>query len=105
MKERIKKFLRGYKLWLLLLTGVGLFIDIFLFDPTSDLVILLLVGLWALSVWLYGFEGRVSVALALGFLVLCPFLLIFGKDAIAEKSAIWSYMFLLVGVVRQVLEQ
>jgi hypothetical protein len=50
------------------------------------------------------FEGRVSVAGALIFLALCPFLLIFKKDPIAEKAAIWAYMFLVVGTIQMFVE-
>ena len=98
MKEQIKKFLEKYKIWVLLLTGLGIFLDIFIFVPTRDLVILFLTGFWILSVWLYKFEGRVSVAGGLVFLVMCPFLLIFRKEPMAEKAAIWAYMFLVIGV-------
>jgi len=112
MRKRLKKFLEKYKqslllrnkFWILLLTGVGIFIDIFIFDPTWDLVILFLTGLWILVIWLYKFEGKVSLAGGLVFLSLCPFLLIFKKEAIAEKAAIWAYMFLVVGVVQEFIE-
>jgi len=78
--------------------------DIFIFDSTQDLVILFLTGLWILTVWLNHFEGRISIAGGLIFLAMCPFLLIFGKEAIAEKSAIWAYMFLAVGVGQMIVE-
>jgi len=67
-------------------------------------VILFLTGLWILTVWLNHFEGRISIAGGLIFLAMCPFLLIFGKEAIAEKSAIWAYMFLAVGVGQMIVE-
>ena len=67
-------------------------------------MILFLTGLWILSVFHFKFEGRVSISLALGFLILCPFLLIFNKETIAEKSAVWAYMFLLVGVIQMIIE-
>ena len=75
-----------------------------MFNATSDLLILMLTGLWIYLIRLYKFGSRVSVASALSFLALCPFLLILGKDGIAEKAAIWAYMFLLVGVCQMFLE-
>ena len=102
--QRLRSVLSAYKHLVLLISVIGILIDIFVFDFTSDLIILFLTGLWVLVVWLYKFEGRVSIGIALGFLVLCPFLLIFNKEPIAEKAAIWAYMFLVVGVIQQIIE-
>jgi len=104
VKKRIRNFLNKYKHWIFLLTGVGIFINIFLFLPIWDLLILLLIGLWAIDIWLYKFEGKVSVFGGIIFLSLCPFLLLFGKEPIAEKSAVWFFMFLLVGVIQMIFE-
>lgn len=104
MIARIKEVLEKYKFWVLVIAGVGVFVDTFFFDFSLDLIILALILLWVLSVWLYKFEGRVSIAVALVFLALCPFLLILNKEAVAEKSAIWAYVFLVVGVAQEVVE-
>jgi len=99
------RFLRKYLEKLPLpLVFFGVLFDIFIFDSTRDLVILFLTGLWILTVWLNHFEGRISVAGGLLFLATCPFLLIFGKAAIAEKFAIWAYMFLVVGIGQMIIE-
>ena len=100
MRNKIKMSLVHYKHFLLGACTLGIFIDIFLFTPTADLVILFLTGLWVLTIWLYGFEGRVLIGGGLVFLIFCPFLLIFGKEQMAEKSAIWAYVFLVVGVIQ-----
>ena len=102
-----KKIFKEYvfnQITLLVLVILGILLDIFVFRFTSDLLILILTGLWILSVYHFKFKGKVSISLALGFLILCPFLLIFNKEAIAEKSAIWAYMFLLVGVIQMIIE-
>ncbi len=104
MLARVKGVLENYKVWLLLLAGVGISVDTFFFEFTSGFVILFLAGLWILSLWLYEYEGRVSIGMGLGFLVLCPFLLIFKAEAVAEKAALWAYMFLAVGAVRQLID-
>ena len=103
----IKKIFKEYvfnQITLFVLVILGILLDIFVFKFTSDLLILVLIGLWILSVRRYKFEGRVSIGLALGFLTLCPFLLIFKKDLIAEKAAVWVYMFLVVGVIQLFIE-
>ncbi|MEA2020148.1 MAG: hypothetical protein U9M98_00255 [Patescibacteria group bacterium] len=100
----IKGKLGPFRYYLLAFTALGIFVDTFFFDFTSDLVILFFIFLWIMASWLFSFEGRVSVGVGLGFLVLCPFLLIFKADFIAEKAAVWAYMFLLVGVVHEIIE-
>jgi len=102
-----KKIFKEYvfnQITLLVLVILGILLDIFVFRFTSDLLILILTGLWILSVYHFKFKGKVSISLALGFLILCPFLLIFNKEAIAEKAAVWAYMFLLVGVIQMIIE-
>jgi hypothetical protein len=103
MKPQIGKVLEKNRPWVLIIAVFGICVDIFLFDFTSDLIILSLILLWVLAVWLYGFEGRISVGICLGFLAICPFLLIFDAQAVAEKFAVWAYMFLVVGVVQQII--
>ena len=98
------KFLSKNKFLILIFCGVGILFDIFFLKLTSDFLIFFLTGLWILAVKFYKFKGRVSVGVALGFLVLCPFLLILKKEAIAEKAAIWMYMFLVVGVIQMLIE-
>lgn len=104
MKEKIKKILLSFETLVLATCILGISIDIFLFGSSFDLVVLFLTGLWVLSVWLYKFEGRVSVTGGLICLSLCPFLLIFKKELIAEKFAIWAYVFLVVGVAQIFIE-
>lgn len=104
MVARIKEVLEKYKFRMLLTAGVGISVDTLFFEFNSDLVILFLTGLWILSLWLYEYEGRISIGMGLGFLILCPFLLIFKAEAVAEKAAIWAYVFLVVGVIQQIVE-
>lgn len=103
----IKKIFKEYvfnQITLFVLVILWILLDIFVFKFTSDLLILFLTGLWILSVYRYKFEGRVSIAGGLIFLTMCPFLLIFKKDLVAEKAAVWAYMFLVVGVVQLFVE-
>jgi hypothetical protein len=97
----MKKFLSKYRFAVLFLTAMGIFFDLFIIDSNSDLRILFLTGLWILSVWLHKFGARVSIAVGLALLALCPLVLIFGRSSVAEKVAIWAYLFLLLGVVQE----
>jgi len=83
---------------------LGIIFDTFLVSFVSNLVILFFVLWWLALNVAFKFESRFSMAIALFFLALCPFLLIFKMDDIAEKAAIWAYMFLVVGVGQQLIE-
>jgi len=104
MGKKIRKFIENKRIGFLLVAVLGIFIDVFIFKFTSDVVILTLTGLWIGAVIGWKLEGRFSILGALIFLTMCPFLLIFKQEAIAEKAAIWAYMFLVVGVIQQLIE-
>ena len=107
INQRYQRFLSVLSakkhLWLFI-SVIGILLDIFIFPLTSDVVILILTGLWIGAVVGWKLEGRFSILGALIFLIMCPFLLIFKKDPLAEKAAIWAYMFLVVGVIQQLIE-
>ena len=100
MTERI--FFNKFFLFACLMVGISF--DVFFIASSSDVIILFFTLLWIFVIRMYRFEGRVSVAGGLAFLTLCPFLLMAGKGSIAEKTAIWAYIFLSVGVVKMILE-
>lgn len=98
-----KYIFANYFFWPILLV-LGVLLDIFVLKFTSDLLILILTGLWILSVYRFKFKGQVSISLTLGFLSLCPFLLILKKELMAEKAALWAFVFLIVGLIQLVWE-
>jgi len=102
--QRSLSALSAKKHLILLVSVIGILLDVFVFKFTSDLVILILTGLWIGAVVGWRLEGRFSILGALIFLTMCPSLLIFKQEAVAEKAAIWAYMFLVVGVVQQLIE-
>jgi len=104
MRKRIKNFLSPSKIFILTACGLGVLTHLFFFEFISDVRILFFTALWVLSVWLYEFKGRISIAGGLVFLIFCPFLLLINREPIAEKAAIWAYMFLVVGVVQEFIE-
>jgi len=107
INQRYRRFLSALsakKRWWLFVSVIGILVDIFFLPFTSDLVILVFTLFWIGAVVGWKLEGRFSIFAALIFLILCPFLLIFKKDPLAEKAAIWAYMFLVVGVIQQLIE-
>jgi len=83
---------------------LGIFVYIFILDFSSGLVILFLTASWVYVIQQYRFNGKFSVAGSFIFLMICPLLLIFDEKLIAEKAAIWAYIFLSLGVIQIVWE-
>ena len=83
---------------------LGIFANIFILDFTSGLIILFLTGSLVYVIRQYKFNGEFSVAGSLIFLTICPFLLIFKKEQMAEKAGIWAYIFLVIGVIQMAWE-
>lgn len=100
LRNKILFILKPYVLFIFLC----IFIDIFVIRKHSDSVTPLFTLLWILGVAAYQLESRYSFGIALVFLAFCPFLLSANMDWMAEKSAIWAYMFLVVGTIHTIFE-
>jgi len=57
-----------------------------------------------LSFLIYDWDSRITASLALLFLISCPILLSLKKDAIAELMAVYTYYFLVITVILQIVE-
>jgi hypothetical protein len=67
--------------------------------------------LFALTLFYWKLDSRISIGLALAGLVLIPILLALGNklilpsgEELAEKVAVWVYYFLVIGVAKQIWE-
>jgi len=86
-----------------LVKGGGILIFIFLISPLINIYLVALIGYIAFLIIFKKNDGRYAFAIALFFLVLCPFLLIAKKDKIAETAAIFTYYFLVAGTVQETI--
>ena len=77
-------------------------LDAFFVNQVSHTSIVVIMTTWAIILSALKLESRASFVVALFFLGLCPLLLIISLDTIAEKAALWAYMFLLIGVIHQI---
>lgn len=57
-----------------------------------------------LAFFLYKWDSRIMAVLALACLITCPFLLIFKNKLLAENFAIYTYYFLVLTVILQIIE-
>jgi len=99
----IKKiYLSGKKISYLCI--IGILINFYLTDLASEVGVLIITGLWIRLISIYKIKGKVSIVIGLLFLSLCPLLLIINKDNLAEKTATWAYMFLLISVCQMIIK-
>ena len=59
---------------------------------------------WLLSALSIKHDSRISASIGLVLLAICPFLLIAGKDTVAEQTANYAFFFLAIGVLVQLEE-
>lgn len=82
----------------------GILFEIVYLPVSVDSIIIFLTLFWILTVRLFKFKGEVSVKIALVLLPFCPYLLSRNQSFLAEKVAVWVFMFLVVGVLEMVWE-
>ncbi|MBU1132440.1 LytR C-terminal domain-containing protein [Patescibacteria group bacterium] len=57
----------------------------------------------AVAIIILRWDSRIYIAIGLVFLIACPILLAFGQDAIAEKTAIYAYYMMALGIFLQLV--
>jgi len=81
----------------------GILVFVFLIYPLVSAYLAAILGYILFLIIFRQSDGRYAFAVALFFLILCPFLLIARKDKIAETSAIFTYYFLVIGVIQELI--
>lgn len=103
MKQLIN-FLKQSRYFLFLVFSIGFLVDIFVFKTISDLFILFLIILWTGTVIGFRLESRFSILTGIIFLITSCLFLLVKAETIAQKLAIWAYMFLVFGIIQQLVE-
>ena len=78
--------------------------DTFYLKESFDPLFIAILFFYALISRRFRLESRISAVFALAYLCLTPILLILKQDAIAEKAAVWAYLFLCITVFQQIYE-
>lgn len=73
-------------------------------DEANVYVSLILIALWIWLIKLHRFDSSISYILGLFFLLVSPIMILFGHDAIAQRSANWVYFYLVIGTVEAFAE-
>lgn len=81
-----------------------IFHNIFFQFSSPEGVVLFLTIIWLIAVKVYKIPGKITFSLGLIFLSLCPLLRIFEKGERTDRAAIWTYVFLVAGVMQLAIE-
>jgi len=81
----------------------GILLFVFLIYPLTNVYLAAIIGYITFLIVFRKSDGRYAFSVALFFLILCPFLLIAKKDKIAETAAIFTYYFLVIGTVQEII--
>jgi hypothetical protein len=100
MRKQLKKFFLDNREPVLVVYAIVFLAQFLISRTVSDFRIIFFIIPWLLFLRLCKFDARFSVGGGLALLSLCPLLLILGKGQFAVKSAIWAYVFLLVGMIQ-----
>lgn len=104
--KKVKLFCQTSELFApsFLLLSLYIGYDILFLPKINDLTVMVICAIWILLTIAYRFSSKKSFLGALFFLSLCPLLLISGMQSVAEKAAIWAYMFMIIGTIHMLVE-
>lgn len=98
--RNVEELLRPSFLVLLIYIGY----DILFVSNSNDYVVTIGCILWILLTITYRFSSQKSLFGALFFISLCPLLLISDMQFVAEKAAIWAYLYIIMGTIHMLIE-
>ena len=99
-------FLKNNKPIVLTLIFLLIPIDIFFINNSSDLRIFGILALCIISILIYKLKSRLTFMLCLIILGIMYIEFLFtGTSQATEKSAVWLFLFLAVGIFQQLKEQ
>ena len=99
ISEYIKKRKLGLSVYLLLFTFLVISLVLINNYPGLFPVSVFLVSLIFIFSQYFDFEYRYFIGSALVLLIVCPFLLIYNKNTLAECFAVYVYGFLVIGII------
>jgi len=82
---------------------IAVFVDILYLQTLDYLLYLVIVVLWIVILMKYHLGTRHSLVVGLFILCFSPFALIINNNAISEQSGAWAFMFLLGGLLMELL--
>lgn len=114
--QKFKKFIRKtlqensdflYKVKPIALTVIflAIIVDIFFIKKSSDFIIFGLLAFYIACIFVYNLKSKLTLLFCLVLLgIMFVLLLLTGGSSLTEKSAVWLYFFLLIGIIQQFRE-
>lgn len=98
-------FIQQQKLSVLTVLFSIIIVDTIFIEGSSDTIIFGLLGIYAISIFLYKLKSRVALLFGLALLTITYVsFLISGPSPRTEKAAVWLFFFLLIGIIQQFKE-
>lgn len=98
--RNLKKSLTPYFKFLGVILILIILVEVLLVVKKYDFLYFVGILLWCLLLYIKRISSRISGAIALGMILIIPSLVVYGSDRIADKIAIWAYLFLNVSVIQ-----
>lgn len=84
---------------------IYIFFDIvFTATPQTDTAIIIVSALWSILIFTYRYSYKKSLVFALLFFFISPIFSYANMGISAEKSAMWAYIFMVIGVIHAFIE-
>jgi len=103
--KEFKKSLLKFRFLAFLLGGIGLLLDIIFSQSVDVIPQMVIVLFWLILAWLYRLSEKIFFAMAVIFLILTPIPLIFENKILAEKFAVWEFLFIGLGLFWWIMEE
>ncbi|OGH34573.1 MAG: hypothetical protein A2958_00020 [Candidatus Levybacteria bacterium RIFCSPLOWO2_01_FULL_38_13] len=101
---QLVKILKPFRMMLLMLFFIGVFVDVLL-PVGSDIRLFPLLLLWIFIIQFFAFKSTATLKVALGFLGVVFFLFLFARNHPSlDRFSTWIYFFLLIGIIQQFRE-
>lgn len=103
MIKKFKKLLSPYRYWFLGLALAGITLRVLLAKDINDLVVLALLAFLVLGMFLVPISAGISIFSGLLLLFFCPVLMLIDQTFMAEKLAVWAFIFLSIGIFQRLI--
>ncbi len=99
-----KNVLVKYRYSFLILAIIGIFLNLFATYFYAPPLIICFFLFWLGTIFSWNLDGNLSIFISLFFLLICFLSLIFGQKNFSAKAATWFYLFIVAGVLQEMVQ-
>jgi len=86
------------KLMVLFTGGIINLVIVLYYNTPPDVILLLIIIFWLIVGKLYALKDQLFIILAICFLILTPFPLFFDNQPLANRFAIWQFIYIIIAI-------